>query len=387
MANKGPLRYSVNEDQAVLEIQQGTPALDRSVSLRRQVTAQAMQVFGGWGYREIQLPLLEHFDALKRGLDDDQIARSFRFVDRAGNLMVLRPDVTPAVAKTYAYQLRGLPLPLRVSYAHKVVRIERAFGAAQVENYQLGAELIGREGVVADVEILLVILELLERLGLRGFHINLGDHRLAQLLLSATGAPRRIRQEVREAILARDPDEVRRILEELGTRQQFVDALSVLAGLEGGLQQLDVIEATLNGDQALRERIRYLREVEKTIDELGYGTKVRIDLGEIDGPEYYTGIGFSVVSEGASRWIARGGRYDKLIAQFGPDVPALGFSFSLETLVELLHPKMARGSRRRRSHELVAVHQDDPTTGFQQALERRRNNLSTRIVARDSEER
>ena len=369
----------------MFDIQQATPALDRSVSLRRQVTAQAMQVFGGWGYREIQIPLLEHFDALKRGLDEDQIARSFRFVDRAGNLMVLRPDVTPAVAKTYAYQLRGLALPLRVNYANKVVRIERAFGAAQVESYQLGAELIGRRGVVADVEVLLVVLELLERLGLRRFHINLGDHRLAQLLLSATGAPRRIRLEVREAILARDPDEVRRILEDLGTRQQYVEAAAVLAELEGGLQQLDVIEEKLIDARKLKDRIQYLRDVERTIDGLGYGSRVRIDLGELDGPEYYTGIGFSVVSEGASRWIARGGRYDDLIGQFGVSTPAVGFSFSLETLVELLHPKMARGARRRREHEMVPVLSDDPVDGFEEALDRRRNNLSTRIVARDEE--
>ena len=369
----------------MLDFQQTTPALDRSVSLRRQVTAQAMRAFGGWGYREIQIPLLEHFDALKQGLDEDQIARSFRFVDRAGNLMVLRPDVTPAVAKTYAYQLRGLPLPLRVSYANKVVRIERAFGAAQVESYQLGAELIGRKGLVADVEVLLIVLEVLERLGLRRFHINLGDHKLAQLLLSASGAPRRIRAEVEEAILSRDPDEVRRILQDLGTRSQYVEAISVLAGLEGGLQQLDVIEKTLKGDQKLKDRINYLRDVERTVDELGYGTRVRIDLGEIDGPGYYTGVGFSVVSEGASRRIARGGRYDGLIGQFGAATPAVGFSFSLETLVELLHPKMSRGTKRRRDHEVVPVSEDDPAKGFEDALERRRNNLSTRIVSRNEE--
>ena len=366
----------------MLDFQLATPALDRSVSLRRQVTAQAMQVFGGWGYREIQIPLLEHFDALKQGLDEDQIARSFRFVDRAGNLMVLRPDVTPAVAKTYAYQLRGLPLPLRVSYANKVVRIERAFGAAQVESYQLGAEMIGREGVVADVEILLVVLEVLERLGLRRFHINLSDHELARHLLSSTGAPRRIRRVVEEAIFSRDPDEVRRILNDLGTRLPYIDAISSLAGLEGGLQQLDWIEKRLPTDRELKKRIKYLRDVEGALDALGYGKKVRIDLGELDGPGYYTGIGFSVVSEGASRRLARGGRYDNLIGQFGVEAPAVGFSFSLETLVELLHPKMAQGARRRRSHEVVAVDSSDPTVGFEEALERRRHNLSTRIIAR-----
>lgn len=366
----------------MLDIQLATPALDRSVSLRRQVTAQAMQVFGGWGYREIQIPLLEHFDALKHGLDEDQITRSFRFVDRAGNLMVLRPDVTPAVAKTYAYQLRGLPLPLRVSYANKVVRIERAFGVSRVESYQLGGELIGRKGLVADAEVLLVVLELLERLGLRHFHINLADHSLAQHLLNSTGAPKRIRENVEEAILARDPDEVARILGDLGTRTPYIEANAALAGLEGGLQQLDFIEKTLPTDRDLKRRVNYLRQLEGTLAGLGYSKRVRIDLGELDGPGYYTGIGFSVAAEGASGALARGGRYDDLIGQFGAATPAVGFSFSLEALVELLHPKVAPGARRRRPHEVVAVDPAEPLAGLEEALERRRNNLTTRIVTR-----
>ncbi len=345
-----------------------------------------MQVFGGWGYREIQIPLLDHFDALKVALGEDQITRSFRFVDRAGNVLMLRPDIPPAVAKTYAYQLRGLPLPLRVSYANKVVRIERAFGAPQVESYQLGAELIGRSGLVADVEILLIVLELLERLGLRRFHINLADHELARHLLSSTGAPKRIRKTVEEAILARDPDDVRRILNDLGIRQPYIEAISCLAGLEGGLQQLDWIEKCLPNDRQARRRIAYLRQLESTMAELGYGKKVLIDLGELDEPGYYTGMGFSVVSEGASRRLARGGRYDELIGQFGVETPAVGFSFSLETLVELLLPKLAPGARRRRTHESVAVDEASPAEGFQEALSRRRNNLTTRVVAKGRHE-
>jgi ATP phosphoribosyltransferase regulatory subunit len=371
----------------VLDYQFITPALDRSISLRRQVTAQTMQVFAGWGYREIQIPLLEHFDSLKRGLDEDQISRSFRFVDRTGNLMVLRPDATPAVAKTYAYQLQGLPTPLRVSYANKVVRIERSFGGAQLESYQVGCELIGAEGLVADVEVLLVVIEVMERLGIKRFHINLSDHYTARHLLAASGAPGRIREDVMEAIVARDSDEVRAILGNLGVRRAFIDAIAVLASLEGGIQKLGLIESLLPNDIALNRRIAYLRQIENTMDQLGYGTRVRVDLGELDGPSYYTGIAFSVVSEGVGRRIARGGRYDELVGMFGPPTPALGFSFSLEPLVELLHPQTGQISTRGRRSELVNVKKGDPIEGLRAALQRRQNNLPTRLVARNGENR
>lgn len=371
----------------MLDYQFITPALDRSISLRRQVTAQAMQVFAGWGYREIQVPLLEHFDSLKRGLDENQIARSFRFVDRSGNLMVLRPDVTPAVAKTYAYQLQGLPVPLRVSYANKVVRIERSFGGAQLESYQVGAEFIGTQGLVADTEILLVVLEVMERLGLKHFHINLADHMTARHLLNATGAPSRIREDVLDAILARDPDEVRAILGGLGTRRSFIEAIAVLASLEGGLQQLDAIERLLPNDVALVKRLNYLRDLENTMDQLGFGTRVRIDLGELEGPSYYTGIAFSLVSEGVGRRLARGGRYDELTGMFGAPAPAAGFSFSLEALVELLHPQTGQLSTRGRRSELIKVDKSDPVEGLRAALQRRQNNLPTRIIARNGDRR
>src|SRR5690606_10139621 len=181
--------------------------------------------------REIQVPLLERFDSIKSGLDEDQVSRSFRFVDRNGNLMVLRPDITPAIAKTYAYQLRGSALPLRVSYSNKVVRIERGFASTQFESYQVGIELIGAEGLAADVEILLIVLELLDRLGLKRFQINLADHKVAMMLLSLTGAPTRLRNEVESAVLARDSDEVRSILNGLGTRKPIVEAIAVMASL------------------------------------------------------------------------------------------------------------------------------------------------------------
>lgn len=340
-----------------------------------------MQVFSGWGYREIQIPLIEQFDSIKSGLDEDQVSRSFRFVDRDGNLMVLRPDITPAIAKTFAYQLRGMALPLRVSYSNKVVRIERGFASTQFESYQVGMELIGVEGLAADVEILLIVLELLDRLGVKRFQINLSDHKVATMLLSLTGAPTRLRNEVEGAVLARDSDEVRSILNRLGTRKPIVEAIAVMASLEGGVGKIAEIEALLPNELALVARLRYLHSIEQTMTALGFGTQVRVDLGEIDGPGYYTGVGFTVVAEGLGRRLARGGRYDELIGFFGQPTPAVGFSFSLESMVELLHPQSGSQSERRRVSDTVRIDGEDPVAGFRTVLERRSQDLPTRVIS------
>jgi ATP phosphoribosyltransferase regulatory subunit len=364
----------------LFESPQIAPARDRSVGLRRQITFQAMRVFSGWGYREVEIPLIDYFDSLKRGLDPDQVERSFRFVDRSGNVMMLRTDVTPAIAKVVAYQLRGSRAPLRVSYAHKVVRIERSLDRSSLESYQIGVELFGVDDLTADIEVVCIALEVMERLGLRNFQFNVTDHAIADHLLAATGAPGRIRDEVREAVEARDQDEVRRILADLGIRQRYIDAVSALANLEGGLYQLGQIEKALPDDKVLRARIERLRTFFETLSELGYERHIRLDLAELGGAAYYTGIAFNIVSEGAGRSIGRGGRYDKLVGLFGPHTSAVGFAMSSDVLVELLHPLISETSPHIDVGETVAVDVNNLVDGFEAVLERRAQNKPARVV-------
>lgn len=355
------------------------PALDRTVGLRRQVTFQAMRVFSGWGFREIEIPLIDYFDSLKRGLGEDQIERSFRFVDRGGNVMMLRTDVTPAIAKVVAYQMRGGPVPLRVSYANKVVRIERSLDRSNFESYQLGIELIGQPGLVGDLEIFLVALELLERLGLKDYQFNVTDHGIARHLLAATGAPSRIRDDVRDAIVARDADEVRRILEDLGIRERYVEAIAALASLEGGLHQLTSIQALLPEDRRLIMRLDAMRKLFDVLSELGYQNHIRLDMGELGGASYYTGMSFNIVSEGVGRSLGRGGRYDDLIGLFGRASTAVGFSLSSGALVELLHPRTAAGVDEGSFADNVGVPEAEPAAALAQVLERRRFNKPVRV--------
>lgn len=355
------------------------PALDRSVGLRRQVTFQSMRVFSGWGYREIEIPLIDYFDSLKRGLDEDQIERSFRFVDRGGNVMMLRTDVTPAIAKVVAYQMRSGHAPLRVSYANKVVRIERSLDRSNFESYQLGVELIGQPGLIGDLEVFLVALELLDRLGLQDYQFNVTDHGIAKHLLAATGAPSRIREDVREAIVARDADEVRRILQALGIRERYVEAVAALASLEGGLYQLTSIQALLPEDKRLIARLDAMRKLFDVLSELGYQNHIRLDMGELGGASYYTGMAFNIVSEGVGRSLGRGGRYDDLIGLFGRAAPAAGFSFSSGALVELLHPGTTAGGDEHGFADNIGVQEAEPAAALARVLERRRYNKSVRV--------
>ncbi len=360
------------------------PPIDRAVGVRRHVMTTSMGAFGGWGYREIQVPLLHYFEALRPGLDDDQVERSFRFVDRGGNLMVLRPDVTPVVAQSFA-QMRSPRLPFRVSYTHKIVRVERSFTRDQLESYQIGIEHIGGDELVADAEVLCIALEVLESLGLPNFQVSIADHQIAAHLLKGCGAPRRIREEIRQALVARDADEVAAMLNRLGARAQYVEAILAMAQVQGGQQQLDKIRESFPGDHHLRARLEYIERLTSLLGDLGWGEHVNVEMAELTGPSYYTGIGFSLVSEGAMRELGRGGRYDDLVGLYGRSVPAVGFSMSLETIVQALHPQMGQVSEAEDDDEAVRVQPDDPLEGFQRALERRRRGAVTRVTTPDDD--
>jgi ATP phosphoribosyltransferase regulatory subunit len=355
------------------------PALDRSVSLRRQVTFRAMQAFSGWGYREIQVPLIQFFDAIRRGLDTEQIEGSVRFVSRHGDVMMLRTDTTPAVANLLAFQIPHLNLPIRVSYANRVVRVGRVADLGH-ESYTVGVELVGLGEVLGDVEVVLVAMELLQKLGLSDFQFNVTDHGLVNEILRKTGAPLRIQRDIREAIAARDTDDVCRMLRELGIREQYQHAVAVVSSLAGGLHQLEELEAIFDREPRIQSRLRMLRRFFDTLAELGYRDRIRIDLAALSSPHYYTGIAFSIVSESVGRCVGQGGRYDNLFEEFGPSADAVGFSFFADALADVLHPRLEMGQDQGDVVTGVTVDAEDPIEGLRTVLERRRRNEPARIV-------
>lgn len=291
--------------------------------------------------------------------------------------MMLRTDVTPAVAKLVSYQLKDAQLPVRVSYANKVIRTSRS-AVESIERYHLGIELIGVDGLLGDLEVFLVALEVLERLGVRDFQFNVCDNGVADYLLNATGAPRRIRDAVWEAIIARDASEVNRILMRLGIRQHYIDAISALASLEGGLHQLVLIEEAMPNDRILKARLEDMRTLFEVLSELGYKRHIRLDMAELGGADYYTGISFNIVSEKVGRSLGRGGRYDNLFENFGTPASAAGFSLIAEVLVELVAP-VAAAPARKSTDDHVSVVRDDLLSGLTEALERRRYNKTVAI--------
>lgn len=357
--------------------------LAQGVTLRRDIIHKALSIFRGWSYRDIEVPLLDHMDLRPELLELHDIHQTFRVPDSEGDLLMIRADVTPAIAKVYARQLqsRNLPLPLRVCYANRVVRSRRAFNIQGSESYQLGLELIGGDGLLAELEVILICLETLASVGIHDYQLNLGNVAVFQRLLKLTRLPSIYTRAITEAVAARDPFDVQETLLRFGVRQEIADALHALAKLRGGTDQIARIRTLMPHDQELLGALQRTEEIVSVLTELGYGDRLQIDLGEIQGPPYYTGVVFQVVSEEIGREIGGGGRYDELIGLFGDGEPAVGFALGLDALLEVCHPEAEETPVLTASPgSAVRVSQEQVVEDLREAMRRREEKKEVVLV-------
>lgn len=338
---------------------------DDEVRLRRHVEQQAMKVFAGWSYDEIIVPMFDYHDLFARGMGAERAERTYRFTDRDGALLALRPEITSLVARTVATRFVQRERPIRLCYSGEVFRYDEPSERAAREFHQLGIEQIGQPSPTADIEVLLIAAELLTMVGLHEFRITLAHvdffNGVAERFTDAAK-----RADLRELIDRRNSialDEFLRvnapdISEE--RRQSFCQ----LTQIAGKAEALTKARETLRNETS-RTAIEQLAAIYDTLTALGLSEHFDIDFGDAGGLEYYTGLTFKVYVPGWGTEIGSGGRYDNLISNFGKAEPAVGFSFALDGLVGALRNKnIALAAEASEPVQLA----DDTTQAFQAAL-------------------
>ncbi len=306
-----------------------------------ELSAKLQEVFSEFGYRRLLLPTLERLEVVERGLSPEALAGVMKFVEPgSGEVVAIRPDITPQIARLYAARPDALPAPARLCYDGPVLRAREARAGRPREVYQAGVELLGAGGPTADAEALVVLARALERVGLGGAVVEVGHARFAHSVIAAAGLSAGARPEAWEALGRKDEA----ALAALGRRGRGVGAregLPLLATLygDGALERARTLARAVPGAAlALREVEAALRIARRR----GLGA-VAIDLGETRGLGYYTGITFAGHAPGAGSAVATGGRYDELLARFGRPGPAIGFAVDLEFATQALERANGRG--------------------------------------------
>jgi ATP phosphoribosyltransferase regulatory subunit len=299
--------------------------------LRRAIERRVLDVFAGWSYEEVILPIFDHAALFEGGLGQGR-ARTYRFTDHEGDLLALRPELTTLVARTVGTRLRDEPSPLRLCYTGEVFRFDPPRRGRHAEFHQVGLEHLGTDRLEADLEVLLVCAEALRALGLPGFRLVLGHVGFVSGIADALELPPEVREALREQLERRDAEGVRAALAGRAEPARVAE-LARLATLSGGAEVLDAA-LDLVKNPASRAAAAELRQVLDTAAAVGLGDAVAVDLGSVAGFDYYTGMTFQVYAPGFAASLGGGGRYDRLMAAFGRDLPAVGFSLCLDWLAD-----------------------------------------------------
>ncbi len=285
-----------------------------------------------WGYRFVVTSTLESLDVLELGLGPQQRRRLFKLTDSDGSVLAVVGERTVPVARLAASRLRAAPLPLRLCYAGPVLNNDSRF-ARRRESYQVGAELIGAAGPVADAEVIALAVRCLDAAGLRRYQVDVGHSEFFQGLLDGLKLPRDLEIDVRSALAARDLVRLERLLSGTPLRSAEHELLLRFPALRGGPE---IIEAAGNLVQNRRSEraLSELRQVFDLLADHGLGDAVSIDLGAIRDFDYYTGVIFEGFGPELGSPLAQGGRYDRLLARFGRPAPATGFVLHLDLIGE-----------------------------------------------------
>jgi ATP phosphoribosyltransferase regulatory subunit len=296
-----------------------------------ELRSRLLGLFAGHGYQLVAPPLLEYLESLLTGTGHDLDLRTFKLVDQlSGRTLGVRADITPQVARIDAHLLNRSGVT-RLCYCGSVLHAVPAGTARTREPLQIGAELYGHAGPESDVEIQRLMLEALRAAGLEGVHLDLGHVGLFRALARAAGVDAVLEAALFQALQGKDVPELVSLT--AGLPAELREAVRLLPSLYGGAEVLQAAAERLPG---LPEVARSLAELRVLVNGLeGRVGDLLVDLAELRGYHYHSGVVFAAYAPGSANAIALGGRYDEVGRAFGRARPATGFSIDLRELAAL----------------------------------------------------
>lgn len=299
----------------------------------KETEEKIQSVFHRKGYDALKTPALEFFDVFQSDAVRYPQEQLYKMTDSKGRLLVLRPESTTPIARVVATRLREAELPLRLCYTQSAYRFELALKGRSDEFTQAGVELIGSDSYMADLEMISTAIEVLQECAETEFSLELGDAGIFKELMRELNASPNTKEEIRYLIETKNYSALNDLLDTLGDNR-IIHALKKLPSLFGGEEVFDKMEQ-LYTTPHITQMLTYLRKVYASVSELMGEGKLSVDLGIVNKADYYTGIIIKGYLAGYGEDVLSGGRYNKLLAGFGYDVPAVGFAVNVDAVAKV----------------------------------------------------
>ena len=288
-----------------------------------------------FGYHDIQTPTFEYFDVFRKEIGTIPSKDLYKFFDKEGNTLVLRPDITPSIARVAATLFGEEDLPIRLCYTGNTFINHSNNQGRLREVTQMGAELIGDDSVEADAEMLAMVIESMQAIRLKEFQLSVGHLGFFQSLIEDAALDEEARERVIELINNRNYFGVEEYLDSIMVKRSSKEAFAALGNLVGGVEVL----AKAKNIAPNSSGIMAVKRLEKIYDILAlYGVEkfVTFDLSMTGNYGYYTGIIFRGYTFGTGDAVVKGGRYDHLLEKFGKTSASIGFAIVIDELMNAL---------------------------------------------------
>ncbi len=301
--------------------------------IKQVLKERLKRTMGQYGYHIIQTPTFEFFDIFGKEIGTTPSKELYKFFDREGNTLVLRPDITPSVARAAAKYFSDIDMPIRLYYMGNTFTNNSSYQGRLKENTQLGGELIGDNSVEGDGEVLSLAIESLKAAGLKEFQLSVGHADFFLGLVEAAGLKEDEEEELRELISNKNYFGVDEMVSKWDMEESLRSLFRMLGGSYFSIEELAGARAlAVNYPKVLSAVVR-LEELHKVLEVYGVDKYVSYEPGLLSNYQYYTGIIFSGYTFGTGEPILKGGRYDKLLHHFGKDAPAIGFAVVVDQLM------------------------------------------------------
>lgn len=285
-----------------------------------------------FGYESIETPTFEFFDVFSKEIGTTPSKELYKFFDKEGNTLVLRPDFTPSIARCAAKYYMDETQPIRFCYKGNTFINAGSLQGKLKEITQMGAELMNDDSVEADAEMIALVVESLLQTGLKEFQISIGEVEYFKGLCEEAGLSTETAEDLRELISGKNLFGAEELLKERNVCIEERERLLKVSDFFGAVEILDEAENQVHNETS-KQAVLHLKKLYEVLKAYGVEKYISFDLGMLSKYHYYTGVIFKAFSYGVGDAIVKGGRYDKLLGYFGKSAPAIGFAVVIDDLL------------------------------------------------------
>ena len=304
-------------------------------SQKHHLQQEIRYVFDSYGYSEIETPTFEYFEVFSKEVGTIPSRELYKFFDREGNTLVLRPDFTPSVSRACATYFNPEKEVVSLCYTGNTFINNSSFRGRLKETTQMGVERMGDDSPEADAEILAMTVECLLATGLTEFQVSVGQVDYYKAIFAQTGLSQEEEEELRELISQKNYFGVEELVKNKNMDKSLARVLSQLPQMFGSTEVLEKAKSLTDNPQALKAVAR-LEEIYELLKVYGYEKYVTFDFAMLSKYHYYTGIIFQAYTYGTGEALIKGGRYNQLMKHFGKPAASIGFAIVVDNLLMAL---------------------------------------------------